>query len=238
MQHVLCYKYNKPAGTVGLSCQQKRRIFPRKINSISFESAESGDEVPSPSQQQGNAVLMMRGTIGTHNSSESDGVEQTSIPNGIEEIVESNNNYPQKNDHGEDDKHLHLATGLYKREEFDKYIKEALQRGVWRRDALLLKLKDMGITAFIIDSQHAPTIKNIMVHVNQVIQFVAKENRSFAPESFQRCLLFQDRHGMLHNLVFPSQYGSISTKWREHLENFSSFQAMLAVTILMKVRCH
>lgn len=122
----------------------------------------------------------------------------------------------------------------YKRDAIEKSMASALKKGMERRDAILSCLKLMGITAFIIDSKHATTTPEIMEHVKRVITFVGKENRTFAPITFQRCLLYQDKDGLLYNLVLPRFCAGLTSKWQQYVDVFSAFQAILALLILLR----
>ena len=143
----------------------------------------------------------------------------------------SNHNTSDNNDTGKDEK---PSRRPYKRDAIDKSMASALKKGMERRDVILSSLKLMGITAFIIDSQHATTTPDIMEHVQRVITFVGKENRTFAPAVFQRCLLYQDKDGLLYNLVLPTYTAGLASKWQEYVDGFSAFQAILALSLLLR----
>jgi len=144
----------------------------------------------------------------------------------------SNKNITSKeNNNGESEKQ---SKRPYKRDAIDKAMAAALKKGMDRRDVVLSSLKLMGITAFIIDSKHASNTAEIMEHVQCVITFVGKENRTFAPTVFQRCLLYQDHDGLLYNLVLPKYTAGLASKWQEYVDSFSAFQAILAFSILLR----
>ena len=167
------------------------------------------------------------------------------LPLGIQEIPDngtddhaqdesywsSNNNI---NNPDEDNNNNKPSKRPYKRDAIDKSMASALKKGLERNDAVLSSLKLMGITAFIIDAQHAKTTPDIMDHVQRVITFVGKENRTFSPNVFQRCLLYQDRDGLLYNLVLPTYTAGLASKWQEYVDGFSSFQAILTLSILLR----
>lgn len=208
------------------------------VSSISdLESLDS--DIPftlgSSAQGPGGSVFMIRGSSARRRESDYTS-EEKYLSLGIEEINDDNKQtdagkadywVPEKED-GKQSKRP------YKREALDKSMASALKKGFERRDVLLSSLKLMGITAFIIDSQHATTVPEIMEHVHRVITFVGKENRTFAPTAFQRCLLYQDREGLLYNLVMPPYSAGLASKWQEYVDGFSAFQATIAFTTLLR----
>lgn len=216
------------------------------VSSSSFRSAGSDveSEIPSTSVSGGQAgsVLMVRGTSARGTGEDHDCLSEENLkylPLGIQEINEDGKNVTSiseaetywATEHRKDGKQNKRP---YKREAIDKSMASALNKGVERRDVILSSLKSMGITAFIIDSQHAATTPEVMEHVLRVITFVGKENRTFAPAVFQRCLLYQDGEGLLYNLVLPKYSAGLACKWQEYVDSFSAFQATLAFALLLR----
>ncbi|CAB9519573.1 expressed unknown protein [Seminavis robusta] len=146
----------------------------------------------------------------------------------------NNNSNNKRKEDGKNKANKKLSKRPYKRDAINKAMASAMKKGVDRRDVILSSLKLMGITAFIIDSQHAATTSEVMEHVKRVITFVGKENRTFAPSPFQRCLLYQDRDRLLYNLTLPKYSAGLAGKWQEYVDSFSAFQATLAVAVLMR----
>ena len=159
------------------------------------------------------------------------------LPLGIQEVPDSDTNHANNESYWNNAEHKNdgkPSKRPYKRDAIDKSMASALKKGMERRDVILSSLKLMGITAFIIDSQHATNTPDIMEHVQRVITFVGKENRTFAPTVFQRCLLYQDKDGLLYNLVLPTYTAGLASKWQEYVDSFSAFQAILALTVLIR----
>lgn len=166
------------------------------------------------------------------------------LPLGIQEIPDSDTEHAQDESYWNNNNSNALdntnnkdgkpSKRPYKRDAIDKSMASALKKGMERSDVVLSSLKLMGITAFIIDSKHATTTPDIMEHVQRVITFVGKENRTFSPNLFQRCLLYQDQDGLLYNLVLPTYTAGLASKWQEYVDGFSAFQAILALTVLLR----
>lgn len=202
---------------------------------MSFESEASSDiACGSTANQESNApsggtgsVYMVRGS-GHESESESNA---RYLPLGIQEIQENNE---MDEAYWKENTKKNNKKRPYKREAIDKAVSSALKRGEDRRDIVLQYLKLMGITAFIVDSHHATTTPEIMEHVQRVIAFVSKENRAFVPVIFQRCLLYQDKDGLLYNLVLPQHCAGLAGRWQEYVDAFSAFQATISVAVLLR----
>lgn len=215
------------------------------VSSISFNNSDlesdGVSEIESAAQAPGGSVFMVRGSSVRQNGDEHECLSEQSLrylPLGIQEINEHDKS-PEVNAESsywvqEKQKDGKKNKRPYKREAIDKSMASALKKGVERRDVILSSLKLMGITAFIIDAQHATTTPEIMEHVERVITFVGKENRTFAPIIFQRCLLYQDKEGLLYNLVLPKYSAGLASKWQEYVDGFSAFQATTAFAVLLR----
>lgn len=218
------------------------------VSSISFERRHRSDfesdvmsAVGSGAPATGGSVLMVRGSSTRQGSAgETDCFSEDNkyLPLGIHEINEDDKKDSSLDsetywDPGQK-KGGKTTKRPYKREAIDKAMASALKKGMERRDVVLSSLKLMGVTAFIIDSQHAASIPAIMEHVQRVVSFVSKENRTFAPTTFQRCLLYQDQDGLLYNLVLPPYSAGLASKWQEYVDSFSAFQATVAFTTLLR----
>jgi hypothetical protein len=205
----------------------------RTVSSVSFDMNESdlGSAEASAvhSTAHANSVFMVRGSdVRSLPPAEDSNRRYLSL--GIQEIHENKNNHEAR----VDNTLIKQVQRPYKRDAINKAMAAALKKGRDRRDVILSSLKIMGITAFIIDARHAATTPEIMEHVRRVITFVSAENRTFAPASFQRCLLYQDKDGLLYNLTLPKYSAGLASKWQEYVDSFSAFRATIAVAVLMR----
>jgi hypothetical protein len=203
------------------------------VSSVSFDSdaSELGSLEASAvhSGAHANSVYMVRGSS-VRSLPPVEDSNRRYLSLGIHEIHETTHHAPVENS-CQKGKQVQRP---YKRDAINKAMASALKKGRDRRDVILSSLKLMGITAFIIDARHATTTPEIMEHVRRVITFVSAENRTFAPTAFQRCLLYQDKDGLLYNLMLPKYSAGLASKWQEYVDSFSAFQATLAVAVLMR----
>lgn len=112
--------------------------------------------------------------------------------------------------------------------------------GANRRTAIIGALRDLGVKVFIIEAKSIDSTADILHHVKRVVGFVARENRALSQSGsapglgFQRCLLYQDKHGRLLNLTLESHAAGPTAKFQDYLDTFSGLEAMIALTVLTR----
>eukprot|EP00522_Entomoneis_paludosa_P007692 CAMPEP_0172439572 /NCGR_PEP_ID=MMETSP1065-20121228/508_1 /TAXON_ID=265537 /ORGANISM="Amphiprora paludosa, Strain CCMP125" /LENGTH=542 /DNA_ID=CAMNT_0013188271 /DNA_START=17 /DNA_END=1645 /DNA_ORIENTATION=- len=127
--------------------------------------------------------------------------------------------------------------------------------GANRRMAIIGALRDLGVKVFIIEAKSIQTTADILHHVQRVVGFVARENRTYrynpldmetiaddeeytqattASLGFQRCLLYQDKTGRLFNLMLTPHAMGPAYKFEEYLDTFSNVQAVSILAVLTR----
>ena len=125
----------------------------------------------------------------------------------------------------------------YKRERLLEEIYSANRKGVTGHAAVLNTLKNTGVMIFIIDSKVSTNTADIMDSIRNVINHVAKEERSrpsFNPRESQRCLLYRDHEGRFFNLTLATHTTSAASRWKDLSHSFSGLQALAVLTILSR----
>jgi len=104
-------------------------------------------------------------------------------------------------------------------------------------DAIIENLQQMGVTGFVIDTNSTESFPDIVMHIRQVIWYVARKNYSKPgtdPLGFQRCLLLKDQNGQLYNLLLSGRAGQ-DEMFKANQEGFSGPTAMIALTLLCRL---
>mmetsp|Transcript_23221 Transcript_23221/g.64574 ORF Transcript_23221/g.64574 Transcript_23221/m.64574 type:complete len:545 (+) Transcript_23221:71-1705(+) len=128
--------------------------------------------------------------------------------------------------------------------------------GANRRMAIIGALRDLGVKVFIIEAKSIQTTADILHHVQRVVGFVARENRTYrynpldmetmvgedeehtsattASLGFQRCLLYQDKTGRLFNLMLSPHSMGQAAQFENYTDTFSNVQAVSMLAIMAR----
>lgn len=122
----------------------------------------------------------------------------------------------------------------YKIEYFERELFEHAP-GERRREAVIQTLRMMGIKVFVIEELSIKNTDDIVKQIRSVVKWTREESHTDkSPEKSQRCLLYEDMHGRLFNLVFTRQMHGPSGKWKDQLDAFSTSRAVSALVVFMR----
>jgi hypothetical protein len=122
---------------------------------------------------------------------------------------------------------------LYGKEKLQRIVRDETRNSTNRRDAVFKMLETMGVKTFIVVSGREDNTVEILQRVRDVIDFVAILRRS-GIQKLKCCVLFQDKDGLLYNLVLPREAGGSYAQWQSNMTEFSGIVAMGAVSVLSR----
>jgi hypothetical protein len=122
---------------------------------------------------------------------------------------------------------------LYGKEKLQRIVLDKTRNSTNRRDAVFKMLETMGVKTFIVVSGREDNTVEILQRVRDVIDFVAILRRS-GIQKLKCCVLFQDKDGLLYNLVLPTEAGGTFEQWQSNMSEFSGTVAMGAVSVLTR----
>ena len=122
---------------------------------------------------------------------------------------------------------------LYGKEKLQRIVRDETRNSTNKRDAVFKMLETMGVKTFIVVSGREDNTSEILQRIRDVIYFVAILRRS-GIQKLKCCVLFQDKDGLLYNLVLPRETGGTFAPWQSNMSEFSGVVAMSAVSILAR----
>ena len=97
--------------------------------------------------------------------------------------------------------------------------------------ATIDQLKEFGITVYLAQPDHVDEslLRQVVQHCS-----ASRLDRSKAPYENQRCLLYRDETGKLHNLTLNNGCDGLNARWKSLLIEYSALQAMVAFAVLTR----
>lgn len=129
----------------------------------------------------------------------------------------------------------------YKVEHFERELFEH-DPGDARREAVIRTLRSMGVKVYVIEQLSIKNVADLVQQIRSVVKWT-REEASISEDALllqsatgysPRCLLYQDLHGRLFNLVFADTMRGPADRWREYMDSFSTSRAIVSLVILMR----
>ena len=141
-------------------------------------------------------------------------------------------------------------TQPYKVEYFERELFEH-DPGPSRRTAVIQTLRIMGVKVYVIEQLSIANSNrqqhDLVKQIRSVVKWTREEGHQWGAATAaghsrgggsligpQRCLLYEDLHGRLFNLVFSSVVQGPAAQWREYYDAFSTSRAIAALVVLVR----
>jgi hypothetical protein len=148
--------------------------------------------------------------------------------------------YPTNGHDATDDTTTHLkifeCDHPYKIEYFERQLFQH-EPSESRRNVVLNALRELGVTAYIVDEMAVKHTSDVIEHVRHLIRSIEQDTMIKVASSTlgpQRCLLYQDHQSRLFNLVLSNNSEGPKRRWVEYRESYSTLRAMSAFVLLLR----